>query len=275
MKVLRAIYLAVLATTIFTGCKPDAVCAQRLKSSTRVSIQPQCTHLWSKTPAPSVGVVSFQGQALRHASPLTCPWTPPALSDRRHRTLSEQYIVNDGKLANVFVYVKSFQPVAGITGYGSVMVGPVVLDQKNCRYTPHVIAIQTGRDRWSSATPIPPCTTSTIPSRIAGNPTRSTSPQGPAGTPQTPSQFTTPETQAMPIRCNNHPWMEALLNVAPNPWFAVTRERRHLPAIPGLPPGTYYRWPPHEKLGERDSICRSPLLQNPRSLGQIFTFAMK
>ncbi len=26
----------------------------------------------------------------------------------------------------------------------------------------------------------------------------------------------------MPVRCNNHPWMQAFINVSANPFFAVS-----------------------------------------------------
>jgi len=75
----------------------------------------------------------------------------------------------------------------------------------------------------------------------------------------------------MPIRCNNHPWMEAFLNVAPNPYFAVTRDDGTF-SIPGLPPGTYTLAAVHEKLGESDmQITVAAKSQSKAD----FTFAMK
>ncbi len=53
------------------------------------------------------------------------------------------------------------------------------------------------------------------------------------------------------IGCNNHPWMNAFLNVAPNPYFAVTGPDGTF-KITGLPPGTYTLAAVHEKLGEQD-----------------------
>jgi hypothetical protein len=103
---------------------------------------------------------------------------------------------------------------------------------------------------------------------VAGNPQVDVS-EGPAGAPQT-RQFTTPELM-MPVRCNNHPWMEAFLNVAPNRFFALTREDGAF-SIPGLPPGTYTLAAVHEKLGERDM----QVTVTPKSASKLeFTFAMK
>ena len=69
-----------------------------------------------ENPGAIIGVVSFKGQ-----QPARVPIDmsmDPACSLIAGKNLSEQYIVNTGRLANVFVYVKSFQPAAGITGYG-------------------------------------------------------------------------------------------------------------------------------------------------------------
>jgi hypothetical protein len=75
----------------------------------------------------------------------------------------------------------------------------------------------------------------------------------------------------MPVRCNNHPWMQAFLNVAPNRFFAVTRDDGTF-SIPGLPPGTYTLAAVHEKLGEQDT--QITVSANGR-VRQDFSFKMK
>ena len=52
----------------------------------------------------------------------------------------------------------------------------------------------------------------------------------------------------IPVRCNNHPWMEAFLNVVKNPFFAVSDANGTF-EIQGLPPGSYTLVAVHEKLG--------------------------
>ena len=59
----------------------------------------------------------------------------------------------------------------------------------------------------------------------------------------------TPELM-IPVRCNNHPWMEAFINVAANPFFSVSDADGHF-TIRGLPPGSYTIVAVHEKLGEQ------------------------
>jgi hypothetical protein len=72
--------------------------------------------------------------------------------------------------------------------------------------------------------------------------------QGPNSGPDS-RQFHTPELM-IPLRCNNHPWMQAYLNVVNNPFFAVSDLDGHY-TIAGLPPGTYTLVADHEQLGQQ------------------------
>ncbi len=54
----------------------------------------------------------------------------------------------------------------------------------------------------------------------------------------------------MPVRCNNHPWMNAFINVSATPFFAVTDADGRF-EIKGLPAGTYTLGAVHEKMGEQ------------------------
>src|SRR5579883_2000292 len=53
---------------------------------------------------------------------------------------TEQYMIHNGGLENVFVYVKD--------GLGNKLYAPssdpVVIDQKGCRFTPHVVGVMAG-----------------------------------------------------------------------------------------------------------------------------------
>ena len=55
---------------------------------------------------------------------------------------AEQYVVHDGKLANVYVYIKSGPPAA--MSATAPIPAPVVMDQVGCKYVPHVIALMRG-----------------------------------------------------------------------------------------------------------------------------------
>jgi plastocyanin len=237
VRILRTICFTAVAAAALTGCKPDAAVrkAEVLDKSASPTQLPVVAN-----PGAISGVISFSGQPPARV-PIDMSMDP-ACSLTAGQNLSEQFIVNSGKLANVFVYIKSGIPATSAPSDAR----PVVLDQKGCRYAPHVIAVQQGGSvefRNSDPTMHNIHTIS-----IAGNPQVDVS-EGPAGAPQT-RQFTTPELM-MPVRCNNHPWMQAFLNIAPNQFFAVTREDGSF-SIPGLPPGTYTLAAVHEKLGERD-----------------------
>lgn len=158
--------------------------------------------------------------------------------------MSEQYVVKDGKLGNVYLYVKS--------GPAEAMNAPhdtkasVVLDQKGCVYTPHVIAVASGgyvefRNEDPTMHNI-----HTMPTSV-GNETVDVS-QGPKGTPQT-KQFKVAEAM-IPVRCNNHPWMNAFVNVSATPFFAVSDGAGHF-VMHGLPAGEYVLGAVHEKMGEQ------------------------
>ncbi len=169
----------------------------------------------------------------------------PACALSEGENAAEQFVVANGHLANVFVYIKSGLPASA----APASAAPVHIDQKGCRYLPHVAAVQQGG---------PVTFTNSDPTMhnvhtmavVAGNTNLDVS-QGPNAQPQT-RRFSAPET-TLPIRCNNHPWMEAFLNVAPNPYFTVTGPDGSF-TLPNLPPGTYTLAAVHEKLGEQDTV---------------------
>ena len=153
---------------------------------------------------------------------------------------TEQYVVNDGNLANVFVYVKN--------GLGNRIYPtpstPVVLDQKGCRYVPHVIGVRAGQP-IEFRTSDPTMHDINVQPLSPGNPSFDLS-QAPEGPPERRT-FHQAETM-IPVRCNTHPWMQAFINVAANPFFAISNSAGHY-VIPGLPPGRYTLVAVQEKLG--------------------------
>jgi plastocyanin len=152
----------------------------------------------------------------------------------------------DGKLANVYIYVKD--------GLGNKVYAapsaPAVLDQKGCRYVPHVLAAMVGQPiEFRNSDPT--MHNVHMQPTVAGNQQFDISQPPNGGT--TSHTFAKPELM-LPVRCNNHPWMQAFLNVAPNPFFAVTGEDGHF-AIHGLPPGTYTLVAVQEQLGQQQAAA--------------------
>jgi len=249
--------LLTTAILAITGCKPDAAVhkAEVFDKGTTPAHSPVPDNAGDIT-----GVVHFNGQPPARV-PIDMSMDP-ACALIGGQNLSEQYVVDNGRLANVFIYIKSGAPASTAPADAR----PVVLDQKGCRYTPHVIAVQQGGSvEFRNSDP----TMHNIHIvSVAGDPLVDVS-QGPAGAPQT-RRFTSAELM-VPVRCNNHPWMQAFLNVAPNQWFAVTREDGTF-SIPGLPPGTYTLAAVHETLGEHDMQVTVTAKSQSRA---DFTFAIK
>jgi plastocyanin len=156
--------------------------------------------------------------------------------------MSQQFVSKDGGLGNVYVYVKS-----GLEGKKfAAPTTPVVLDQKGCRYEPHVIALMAGQpltilNSDSAMHNIHPAP------QAPGNSEWNVS-QMPKGAPVQKS-FNDPEVM-IPVKCNQHPWMKAYVNVAANPFYAISKPDGSF-EIAGLPPGEYTLAAVHEKLGEQ------------------------
>jgi plastocyanin len=155
---------------------------------------------------------------------------------------TEQYMVNSGNLANVFIYVKD--------GLGNKLYAapstPAVMDQKSCRYTPHVIGAMVGQQIKFTNSDNTMHNVHMTP-QIGTNQTVDISePPSDSGEMRT---LATPELM-IPVRCNNHPWMEAFINIVSNPFYAVSDSDGHF-TIKGLPPGTYTIVADHEQLGQQ------------------------
>jgi plastocyanin len=159
---------------------------------------------------------------------------------------SEGTLVNNGGLANVFVYVKD--------GLGNkVYAAPtqaVDIDQKGCKYVPHVVGVMVGQAvQFTNSDPTMHNIHMTP--TVQGNQAVdiSQAPSSGQGGAKDERRFSQPELM-MPVRCNNHPWMQAFINVAPNPFYAVSDGSGKF-AIQGLPPGTYTIVADQENLGEK------------------------
>ncbi len=192
------------------------------------------------------GVVHFDGAAPKRIEIDMAQ--DPACAMAGKANLTEQYVVDNGRMANVFVYISSG---LGDRNYAPSTT-PVVLDQKGCRYVPHVIAAQVGQQvefRNSDPTMHNVHMEPSVGAGEAGNQAFDISQPPNGGT--TRHVFTKAE-NLIPVRCNNHPWMQAYINVAPNPFFAVTDSGGHF-NIAGLPPGTYTLTAVQEQLGSRQA----------------------
>jgi len=235
----RSLSLLLIAAFAFTGCKHAAT------PTTQPLSEPIADHpapAYDPATAGSIsGVVHFAGIAPSRV-PIDMS-ADPACAMASEPNLTEQYMVADHHLANVYVYIKAGAPDTK----APASTDPVVLDQKGCRYVPHVIAVQQGGEVEFRNSDPTMHNVHTMPMQV-GNEAVDLS-ETPMGQPQT-ERFKAPEAMVS-VRCNNHPWMNAFINVAPNRYFAVTGSDGSF-TIPNLPPGTYTLAAIQDQLGEQD-----------------------
>ena len=153
--------------------------------------------------------------------------------------MTEYFVVGpENGLENVFVSVKS--------GLGPrtfpAPTAPVVLDQKGCHYTPHVVGVQVGQpleivnsdDTLHNVHAVPQVNEEfNIGQPIKGM--------------KNTHKFTAREV-AILFKCDVHGWMNAHVGVVEHPFFAVTAGGGRF-SLETLPPGTYEIEAWHEKLG--------------------------
>jgi hypothetical protein len=184
------------------------------------------------------GVIHFTGQAPANpkidmsqesacASKYTTPPTDP------------QFVVNGGKLGNVFVYVKSGLP-SGATY--PTPTESVEIDQNGCLYHPRVFGVMTNQKILIKNSDNVLHNIKALPKD--NRPFNISQPQ--AGMTSTRT-FTTPEVM-VPLECNVHGWMHAWVGVLPHPFYSTSGQDGSF-TIKNLPAGTYTIEAWHEKLG--------------------------
>jgi len=194
------------------------------------------------------GAVKFEGAAPKMAT-IQMGADPYCQSQHPTPVQDEEVVVGPaGELANVFVYVKN--PPAG--NYPPPAT-PVMLDQKGCKYTPHVGGVQVGQkldirnddDTLHNVHALP-----AVNSQFnEGQPVK-----GMIAT----KTLDKPELTPFKVKCDVHGWMKSYLAVMPHPFYAVSGMNGQF-TIANLPPGTYTLVAWHEKYGQQEqSITVGP-----------------
>ena len=184
------------------------------------------------------GKVSFEGEKPK---PVQIRMDAEAYCASAHKepVYSDQLVVNENNaLEYVFVYVKEG---LGDKAY-EPSKEPVVLDQKGCMYSPHVVGVQAGQ-------PIKVVNSDPTTHNIHPVPTnnREWNKSMAPGVPPIEQTFAREEVM-IPVKCNVHPWMKSYIGVLKHPFFAITGKDGTF-VIKGLPPGDYTIEAWHEKLG--------------------------
>lgn len=226
------IFLLLISSILLsTGCgKKTEEPAQRPEVSQTAQVNPE-------TAGSITGRITFEGE-VPPAKELPVQGNPECSVIAHGKILSEELIVKDGNLANVFVYVKEGLPDISFAPPAE----PVEVANFKCAYVPHVTGAQVhqpvrfinkdatlhnfhaypkNQPGWNMGLPF-------------------------EGMKQT-KKFGTPEVM-IPLKCDVHPWMIGYIGVLPHPYFAVTGEDGTF-EIKNLPPGSYVIEVWHETLG--------------------------
>jgi plastocyanin len=153
---------------------------------------------------------------------------------------SEDVLVKDGRLQNVFIYVKE--------GLGAAAFPPpkeaAVLDQLGCIYKPHVLGVQTGQELVIKNSDV---SLHNVHSHSVNQ--KPFNVGMPVQGMKIKKTFSVPEV-AIPLTCDVHPWMKSYIGVVAHPFYAVTGEDGAF-ELKGLAAGTYTVEAWHEKFGTR------------------------
>lgn len=155
----------------------------------------------------------------------------------------------NGGLADVYVFVKSAADGRSLKGSGATET-PLILDQLDCLFTPHALAIQVGqRLRIRNSDPTfhnvhwDPKLNATVNFGFTPGPN-----SGERVVALTAAEF-------FSVRCDVHPWMRSSIGVFDHPFFTVTAPDGTF-TLTGLPPGTYTltTWHPVYAYGQDITI---------------------
>ena len=193
------------------------------------------------TAATVAGKITLEG-ALPANQPIRMNADPACVAANKGQTPTQETFVGEGgSLGNVFVYVTN------VTGTFPAPTTPVVLDQKGCRYVPHVFGVQVGQ-------PIEIVNSDATLHNIHATPKVNSefNTAQPIQGMKTTHTFTAKEPDVVvPFKCDVHGWMNASVGVLEHPYFAVTKADGTF-SIPNLPPGTYTLAAWHERLGKQE-----------------------
>ena len=158
----------------------------------------------------------------------------------KHKLLAEELVVGADKgVANVVVFVRDkdvkVKPDLKATA-------PAVLDNKDCRFEPHVSFVQVGQPLVIKNS-----------DSVGHNSNVATVKNPPSNTliaagGETKVTFASDEAVPAQVTCNVHPWMKGWLLVRPNPYAAISKPDGTF-EISGVPVGEVEIQVWHEKAG--------------------------
>jgi plastocyanin len=190
--------------------------------------------------------------------PIKLEADPYCASQNPNGARFENFVVDNGGLENVFVYVKD-----GLGDYGfDVPTEPVKLDQHGCQYRPHVLGVRVGQKL------VIVNSDDTLHNVHAMGKANGEWNKGQALKNVSDQKVFKSREVMLPFMCNVHNWMHAYVGVMDHPYFAVTHDGGQF-ELKNLPAGTYTIDAWHERLGTQ---TQSVTLGEKESKEVTFTF---
>jgi plastocyanin len=238
----RAFALGLLVLGYAAGCggsQPTDTAAPAPETGAAPAGQASAPSAQPVGPPSITGTVTFSGTAPT-LPPLTMDADPDCDKMHAEPVPSEMLVLGSGNtMANIMVWVSGGLP-AGKTWPAPAT--PVVMDQRGCKYEPHVMGIMVGQAYRILNSDGILHNVHTLPK---------VNPSFNAAMPATRKEATTTFNQPeaiFNIKCDVHPWMSAYVGVYTHPFFSVTSTDGKY-TISGLDPGTYEITAWHERLG--------------------------
>ena len=133
----------------------------------------------------------------------------------------------NGGLENVVLYISNW------SGSAQASTAVPVFDQKNCVYTPHVLAMDAGQTFKVITSDQTTHNIHPLPNPMTGNiPWNQSQPPG-----SPPVEKSWKAAEVIPVQCNIHPWMHGWFVVVKGP-YATTDDKGSY-TIDNVPPGNY------------------------------------
>jgi len=133
----------------------------------------------------------------------------------------------NGGLANVVLYLE------GYNGPAVTSTTVPVFDQKNCMYTPHVLAMDVGETFKVTTSDATTHNIHPLPNPMTGNiPWNQSQPPGAAAV-----EKSWKAVEKIPVQCNIHPWMHGWFIVVKGPYATTDGNGNY--TINNVPPGNY------------------------------------
>ena len=139
----------------------------------------------------------------------------------------ETYVVGaGGGLENVVLSID------GWSGSAQVTTAIPVFDQKNCMYTPHVLAMDVGETFKVETSDQTAHNIHPLPNPMVNVGWNQSQPPG-----APPIEKSWKAVEVIPVKCNIHPWMNGWFVVVKGPYATTDANGKY--TITGVPPGSY------------------------------------